>query len=210
MRGISQAKLAEELGIASSAVAAYETGKRIPKIELREQIARVLMADPLELSGLELNEDDERRLLNKLLMKYSKDIVKNDDGTISAVFPEDYKNLQEIHKRIHEFDVDGYTSFEGDIPLQINLFPENEKESLAEYWLESWPLFDYCQVIQRCIPEEKQKDENIVKRMTYVTKQHMSSNYFSKNEEQFEKYVQDFNKAQKAKQQMDKKNKSKK
>ena len=210
LRGISQAKLAEELGIASSAVAAYETGKRIPKIELREQIARVLMTDPIELSGLELTEDDERRLLNKLLMKYSKDIIKNEDGTVSAVFPEEYANLHEVYKRLHELDVDGYMVFDGDVPFQIDLFPESEKEMIADYWLESWPLFDYCQVIKRCIPEDKQKDEKIVNRLMFVTKQHMSANYFSKNEDQFKQYMQDFYKAQEMKQQAGTKKKKKK
>ncbi|MBR5649068.1 helix-turn-helix domain-containing protein [Pseudobutyrivibrio sp.] len=209
MRGISQAKLAEELGIASSAVAAYETGKRIPKIELREQIARVLMADPLDLSGLELTEDDERRIFNKLLIKYSKDIVKNNDGTISVVLPEEYANLQEMYKQLFDFKIDTYNAFVDDISFQIDMFPESNKENFLDYWLESWPLFDYLQVIKRCIPEEKQADENVIKRMKYVTEHHMSSNYYSKNEEQFKQYVHDFNNAQKAKKQSDKKNKSK-
>lgn len=204
LRGIPQQKFAEELGIAASAVAAYESGKRVPKIELREQMARVLMIDPLELAGLDLTEDDERRILNKLLMKYSKNIVKNEDGTVSAVFDEDYGNLQEIYERLHTFEIDSYIGFDIDNPIKIDILPAAHKEELAEFWLESWPIFDYLQVLKRCLPESKQDNEEFKKRLIDVTQQNMNAIFYSKSEEQFRKYIEDFKKSCKVKQQVDK------
>ena len=209
LRGISQAKFADELGIAASAVAAYETGKRIPKIELREQMARVLMVDPLELSGLDLTEDDERRILNKLLMKYSKDIVKNDDGTISAILYEDYAHLQEIYNELHAVVIrnDEY-SFEQ--PYKIDISPLIGKEDYADFWLESWPLFDYCQVLKRCIPGTSVNEDALKKHIIEITRQNMDAIFFSRNEEQLRKYAKDFNKSFRAKQHIQKSEKKSK
>jgi len=203
LRGISQAKFAEELGIAASAVAAYETGKRIPKIELREEMARVLMIDPLELAGLGLTEDDERRILNKLLMKYSKDIVKNDDGTISAIFYEDYAHFQEIYNELHA-PVIRNEEYSFEKPYKIDISPLIGKEDYADFWLESWPLFDYCQVIKRCIPESSLNDDALKNHIIEITKQNMNAIYFSRSEDQLRKYAKEFNKSCKAKQHLEK------
>lgn len=68
MAGFTQAELAEKLSevegktIAASAVAGYENGQRTPKVEIRVQMARILGVDPVGLSGIELDESDEKRL----------------------------------------------------------------------------------------------------------------------------------------------------
>ena len=99
-KGYSQAKLASELGVAPSAVAFYEAGKRVPKIEIREKIAKILGADPVELSGLDLSEADEIRLMNKLLVKYAKSIQVirdsgSNNGCVSVVLPKSFATFAE-------------------------------------------------------------------------------------------------------------------
>ena len=74
MKNKTQIQLAQDVEISAPGLAAYESGKRVPKIELREQIAKALETDPVALSGLELSENDEIRLLNKLLVKYCLDM----------------------------------------------------------------------------------------------------------------------------------------
>ena len=86
MKNKTQIQLAQDVEISAPGLAAYESGKRVPKIELREQIAKALETDPVALSGLELSENDEIRLLNKLLVKYCLDMsitsYQKDDITI--------------------------------------------------------------------------------------------------------------------------------
>ena len=96
MAGFTQAELAEKLSevegktIAASAVAGYENGQRTPKVEIRVQMARILGVDPVGLSGIELDEMDEKRLLCKLLSKYASDITLNEDGSVGVELPDDF------------------------------------------------------------------------------------------------------------------------
>ena len=114
MAGFTQAELAEKLSevegktIAASAVAGYENGQRTPKVEIRVQMARILGVDPVGLSGIELDEMDEKRLLCKLLSKYASDISLTEDGTVNVIIPhlEAYKSFVIfIQLLVQDFDL---------------------------------------------------------------------------------------------------------
>ena len=49
MKNKTQIQLAQDVEISAPGLAAYESGKRVPKIELREQIAKALETDPVEI-----------------------------------------------------------------------------------------------------------------------------------------------------------------
>lgn len=154
MKEYSQARLASKMEVAPSALAAYESGKRVPKIEVREQIAQILGTDPVELSGLDLTEDDEVRLFNKLLVKFSKNmqIIQNagsDTGCVSVVLPssfaalvEQYQNYQDAVREVQLtnsiIDEDD-SSIEN---LEESSYIEEAKEEL-DFWLDTWPEYDY-------------------------------------------------------------------
>ena len=144
MKGVSQAQLAAELGTAASAMSAYETGTKIPKIELREQIAKALEVDPVELSGLELSRDDEIRLLMKLLSKYATSITttKNSSGEygVDVTLPYMFSEFSDIYME-HCRDVDKISDDykkSGDMGEYL----DNAKREL-EFWIDMWPDFDF-------------------------------------------------------------------
>lgn len=74
IRNITIKELSDRVGVAASNLSAIEKGDRNPKPEMCCKIANILDADPVEISGIELSETDEIRLLIKLLNKYILDI----------------------------------------------------------------------------------------------------------------------------------------
>lgn len=165
MKNKTQIQLAQDVEISAPGLAAYESGKRVPKIELREQIAKALETDPVALSGLELSENDEIRLLNKLLVKYCLDMsttsYQKDDITIQeecvqVILPTNFvplcdkyteyrKNLELIKTDISCMEIFNAIAHNTDISISdINTDPEilDATEEL-NYWLETWPQFDY-------------------------------------------------------------------
>lgn len=160
MKEYSQARLASEMGVAPSAVAFYETGKRVPKIEVREQIAQILRTDPVELSGLDLTEDDEVRLFNKLLVKFSKSmqIIQSDDsdaGCVSVILPSSYAALVEQYQNyqdsVREVQLTNSIVDEDDRTvddLEKSSYIAEAKEEL-NFWLDTWPEYDYLYQIKQ-------------------------------------------------------------
>lgn len=158
LKDFSQADLAKAIHVAPSALAAYESGKRTPKIEVREQIAEVLNVDKVELSGLELTEDDEIRLMNKLLVKYCKaiELVENENGdkNVNVVLPDSFVPLQEKYQSYQDEmrEIRENIMNASDAPLympNIRLdgmeMPDESDEAKMEldFWLDTWPEFDY-------------------------------------------------------------------
>ena len=165
MKNKTQIQLAQDVEISAPGLAAYESGKRVPKIELREQIAKALETDPVALSGLELSENDEIRLLNKLLVKYCLDMsttsYQKDDITIQeecvqVILPTNFeplcnkyteyrKNLEAIKTDISCMEIFNAIAHNTNISKNnIEADPEimDVTEEL-EYWLETWPEYDY-------------------------------------------------------------------
>ena len=151
MKNLTQAELAAKLSkvegknIAASAIAGYESGQRIPKVEVRVQIAKILGVDPIALSGIELDKDDEIRLLCKLLYKYAKDITLEEDGEVTVQLPIDFAAFQmeyEENKDRLEFLYLG----EEEGSLSCEIYKQTVDDEM-EYWLEHYPISDavrYC------------------------------------------------------------------
>lgn len=154
MKEYTQVQLASEMDVAPSALAAYESGKRIPKIEIREQISKILCTDPVDLSGLELSEDDEIRLLNKLLIKYCKNMqIKQEAGSgsgcVEIILPSSFSGLEEQYRNYQDAVKEGEfinsLSDEDDrweTPLEENSYLQEAKAEL-DFWLDTWPEYDY-------------------------------------------------------------------
>lgn len=146
MAGYTQAELAEELSkledknIAPSAIAGYESGQRTPKVEVRVDIARILGVDPVALSGIELSEVDEKRLLCKLLVKYATNLTLKKDGSVNLDLPDDFSAFQMEYKDNRE-QLDFLLA---DIP-EDTLKQEIATKSAADelnYWVEMYPAYD--------------------------------------------------------------------
>ena len=146
MAGFTQAELAEKLSeiegktIAASAVAGYENGQRTPKVEIRVQMARILGIDLVGLSGIELDEMDEKRLLCKLLSKYASDITLNEDGSVGVELPDDFADFQMTYKE----NRDRLAFLSEDVPedsLEYEITKKSADDEL-EYWVERYPAYD--------------------------------------------------------------------
>lgn len=152
MAGYTQAELAWELGrreekkLAPSAIAGYESGQRVPKIESRVQMARILNVDPISLSGIELDELDEKRLLCKLLAKYASDILLEDDCSVTAKLSSDFASFQMEYEDYKE----ELEEYEECLPKD-SLRYELQAKALAaelEHWMERYPRYDAVHVIK--------------------------------------------------------------
>lgn len=125
MKNISQSGIARQAGCVPSALGDYERDAKSPRVEMREKIARIMDVDPVEMMGLDLTEEDEIRILNKLLIKYCSSIgtmTEDNNGTkkVIVTFPESFVPLQKA-----------YVKYKG------------TDEEKMEFWLENWPEFDY-------------------------------------------------------------------
>lgn len=150
-KGYSQAKLASELGVAPFAVAFYEIGKRLPKIEIREKIAKILEADPVELSGLDLSEADEIRLINKLLVKYAKSIQVirdggSNNGCVSVVLPKSFVTFAEKYLYYQNIIRAAQSENNKENSEETKAAIERAKEEF-DFLLETWPEHDFRHLI---------------------------------------------------------------
>lgn len=174
MKNISQADLADRIGVATSKIAAYETGARIPKVEARSDIAKALNVDPIALSGIEISQYDEKRLLNKLISKYCKNIEivqsdKNCEKSVKVTLDYDFVPVANIYeenvagkKDIEESQLDDATK------IRLNM----EADAEQEFWLECWPDYDY--VIQGRIQGVDPEDGG-----KYSLKETLKSNFIA-------------------------------
>ena len=146
MAGLTQAELATELSklegknIAPSAIAGYESGQRVPKVEMRVQIARILGVDPVALSGIELDDNDEKRLLCKLLYKYAKDMSLAEDGEVTVKLSDDFAGFQMEYEENKE-----RLEFLYEDTKEDSLMREISKQTVdaeMEYWMENFPKLD--------------------------------------------------------------------
>ncbi len=143
MRGLSQAQLAEKLDIPRSAITAYENDTKKPKIEIREKIAHALDMDPVYLSGLELTEIDERRLLNRLLAKYASDIfdsvpARYDEGDprVTVELSGDFHTLACKYNE----QPDTFSKYRDLVVEQTDI--DDERVAELDFWLKTWPKYD--------------------------------------------------------------------
>ena len=132
-------QIAEDGKYSAAIIAGYESGRRIPKIDVRMVIAKALGADPIALSGVELNDIDEIRLLMKLLLKYSNQISINDDGTVKAVLPNTFAGFAWKLNKTKE----KYNSL-SDMEITENTLDNHNfsKEEEIEFYTEMYPKFD--------------------------------------------------------------------
>ncbi len=146
MTGFTQARLAEKLSevsektVAPTAIAGYESGTRTPKVETRVQIANILGVDPVELSGIDLSETDEKRLLCKLIHKYGKKITADENGNVTVKFDDDlygfyltYSDVTEKMENLSGLDEENAFDF-------INR-QQGYKDEM-DFWLDTYPKFD--------------------------------------------------------------------
>ena len=86
---LSQRKLAEKLGISSSAIAMYESGKRFPRKEDEELIADFFNVDLNTLRGIRINEvetkDMEKERAIREIIKNFPDEVLDDPDTATLI-----------------------------------------------------------------------------------------------------------------------------
>ena len=153
MVGMTQEELAEKLSegeeksIAQATIAMYECGQRIPKIELRLKIAKILKVDPIALSGIDLDEYDEKRLLCKLLMKYASDISLENEDVVSVSLPKEFVPFQKMYEDNRNSlakSVNGMS--EESLDYKIKTRVANEK---MEFWCETQlPQFFYLETVQ--------------------------------------------------------------
>ena len=146
MTQFTQAELAEELSklngktVAPSAITGYECGQRIPKVEVREQIAQILQVDPVAMSGLELTEVDEKRLLCKLLYKYAISLDLEEDGNVKAMLSDDFADFQMEHEAyLKNLPVPEYDGPEGSMSYEVT---KRSAQDEMEFWLEMYPAYD--------------------------------------------------------------------
>jgi len=129
MRAETQSSLAKKVKTAATAINAYEMGSKIPKIELRCNIAEALEVDPIALSGIELDEKAEFRLLGKLLYKYCLSMKYDDKkDCVKVVLPGELEGISRMFEE-NEHDIE-----EEDFPLE-----ELQKK---EFFIETWPTYD--------------------------------------------------------------------
>ena len=94
--GLTQAQIAEKIGVAPSSYSFYESGKREPDVMKIKQIASVLGVTGDDLLGIEFDStyimerltNEESEMLDKYrsLRRSYKNIV---DGLVNALFAED-------------------------------------------------------------------------------------------------------------------------
>lgn len=171
MVGYTQAELADGLSelagktVAPSAITGYENGQRIPKVEVREQIAHILNVDPVEMSGLELTEVDEKRLICKLVKKYAEGIELQPDGKVTVTLSSDFADFQIEYQEIRErlaFNLEGSEKESLDYKIQ-----KQAADDELDYWIERYPTYDAVTLAKRhsskCDLEEIREMREFVK-----------------------------------------------
>ncbi len=167
MVGMTQGELAEKLSeygeksIAQATIAMYESGQRVPKIELRLKIADILGVDPIALSGIDLNEDDEKRLLCKLLIKYSNYIDLTKENMVNIGLPEEFLAFQKMYQKNRESLANNLAGMsEESLDYKIKTKVADEK---LEFWCETElaKLFK-MEVAKSENPENQEKLERLL------------------------------------------------
>lgn len=170
MTGFTQADVAKKLSemtgtkVMPSAVAGYESGIRVPKVEVRNMIAEILGVDPVALSGLELTETDEKRLLIKLLAKYANGLKLNKDCTVEVELPVDFAGFQleyednkkQLAKNVKDLDEDS---------LEYKLTKRQTDDEL-DYWMEMYPGYDAAYLCKA--HKEELTVENLIAKRKFV------------------------------------------
>ena len=131
---------------------------------MRVQIARILGVDPVALSGIEMDENDEKRLLCKLLYKYATDMSLAEDGEVTVKLSDDFAGFQmeyEENKERLEFLYEG--------TKEDSLMREISKQTVdaeMEYWVEHFPRFDAAYLCKQrnanCTIEDMRRFRNMV------------------------------------------------
>lgn len=98
---LSQAELAEKLGVAKSTISMYEVGKREPDFETLEAIADLFNVDMNFLLGKEGSENDHY-YLNDETAKAAQEIFENKELRLlfDAARDADAEDLQTVHSML--------------------------------------------------------------------------------------------------------------
>lgn len=179
MTSFTQAELATSLSehegktISPSAIAGYESGQRVPKVETRVDIARILGVDPISLSGIELDEKDEKRLLCKLLTKYAEDITLAEDGAVTAELSKDFSSFQMEYEEI----TSSIEALKDQIPEGTAMHDYSKKmlEGELEYWNELYPGYDAAYHCKKRNPDYTIED---VRRFRELTTEEFETEFF--------------------------------
>ncbi len=152
MKHMTAKELSKRTGIAAPNISAIEGGERVPKLDMCKKIAKALEADPVEICGIELTEQDEKRLLMKLLAKYALSVelstvgeengepVYDPKGRSIAVLPTDFADFAyryQKNKSKVEFAIE---SMSEDDP-RYELVKANAEDEF-NYWMDMYPKYD--------------------------------------------------------------------
>lgn len=98
---LSQAELAEKLGVAKSTISMYEVGKREPDFETLEAIADLFNVDMNFLLGKDGSENDHYYLNNETA-KAAQEIFENKELRLlfDAARDADAEDLQTVHSML--------------------------------------------------------------------------------------------------------------
>lgn len=92
-RGLTQAELADRLGLERASISNYETGKRAPHLHQLEQISKVLGVS-LEYFGVETNEAHD--LIARAQMVFENDSIPHEEKANV------YKEVMRLYLKIEE------------------------------------------------------------------------------------------------------------
>lgn len=151
MRHMSTKELAERTGIGANNISSIESGNRVPKLEMCNKIANSLNADPVEICGLELTEQDEKRLLMKYLTKYADkvELVKGAEGKTIATLPIDFADFAMRYAESRSAVAKSTVDIEESDP-RYEIVKANAEDELM-YWLDMYPIYDAVTVAKNMI-----------------------------------------------------------
>lgn len=155
--GMSQEYVASVCGIGQSAYAAYESGKKTPKIETVKEIAGALGVHPLLLYKDDYNNN--RGYFYKLIMDNCLNIDKDDSGKITVTLDETYESLYDVFNQIAANKQQIREDYPKNTPEYIEKI--ERQNALIDYFTATWPEYDYSYKIS--INEEK-KSRDIARR----------------------------------------------
>jgi len=159
MKRLTAKELSTRTGIAASNLSAIESGERVPKLDMCNKIANALEVDPVEICGLELTEQDEKRLLMKLLAKYADKVelcvvgeedgkpVYDPEGRSMAILPMDFADFvvrYEENKEAVSFAIQGIDETDP----RYELVKANAEDEF-NYWLDMYPAYDAVTVARK-------------------------------------------------------------
>ncbi len=135
---LTQAELAKKLGVSQQMVAAYENGKRVPKIETIKNIASALKVNSLDFIYDENNTSSiNNKDYSKTEMSLFCDYLESIGYSARFVDDEDLFLLKKDNKTICTFDTGDFFDLEKRIADNINYLIE----------LKSMPIMDYISIL---------------------------------------------------------------